>query len=494
MSVPLSISGHATISASQNIQANLTSEQAKTDFATLCTLVGKNAKSTVQVKLVHTTDAKKHMTFQTKNYWGRLVSKQASMVKANDAILALVKKTGIPETSRNYQDLRTYLDKQTEQKRAGSARGLNALLQAVRAEIEQKPAQPATSARTLSESLKLQGYAFNTERTDMLGSGGHGEVFPECGSPPKTVVYKTYRELSDNFLPRLRVTPDGQGGYAIDRRGNEMSAAYLSNDKIPNIARPLAYVVEDTLNDEFHTISADHIKKWVAERGESIDRSEPGRYMVRGQVLQKAEGESGEKLRGLQPQDKAAIARQGLQALKGMGAHGYVHGDIKPDNLVFDRAKQRLSLIDFGGLKKQSKNDVSGSALGDPASPAYVIPSSHHPQGANWSGGYGQEADLYAFGLTLLELYLPGVPETPGLRKASRDNDRKAVEDHLASLRANTALVKPNSPEDLAVQLMELSIAQNTPLVGRLGDVPGPLKTIWDQIQAHPVMDNLAKA
>ena len=493
MPAPLSISGHATISASQNIQANLTSEQAKSNFSDLCTLVGKNAKSTVQVKLVHTTDAEKHMAFQTKNWWGRKVSKQASMVKANDAILALVKKTGIPETSRNYQNLKTYLDEKSTQKRAGSARGLNALLQAVRAEIEQKPAQPATSARSLSESLKLQGYAFKIDYKDMLGSGGNGEVFPETSEPSKTVVYKMYRDGQGKTSPNLQVTPDGRGGYAIDRKGNEMSAAYLTNEKIPNVARPLAYVVEDTDSGEFHTVSADHLKTWVAERGESIHQL-PRRYLVRGQVLQKAQGESGEKLRGLQPQDKATIARQGLQALKAMGEHGYVHGDIKPGNLVFDREKQRLNLIDFGGLKKQSKNDASDSALGDPASPAYAIPSSHHPRGPNWTGGYGQEADLYAFGLTLLELYLPGAPATQLLMKASRDNDQQAVEDHLASLRDNTALVKPNSPEDLAVQLMALSIAQNAPLVGRLGDVPGPLKTVWDQIQAHPVMDNPAQA
>ena len=488
MPVSLSAKGHRTDDVSKNVKGNLTQAQAKTDFQALCTLVGRHSRSDVQIKILHTTDQDKAMQLDTKGWFGRKFSKSTSMVKSNAAILALVERSGVPLNSPNYLKLQAYLSRMTSAKRAGSARGLHAYLEAVKREILQKPALPVATAVSVQDALKAQGYVFSDLRNN-LGTGGGGSVVDEVSTPessPKGVVYKKFHAISDASLPRLEVIADGAGAYTLDRTAKDITAAYLSNDKIPHLARPLAYVVEDTLNQEFHVISADHLKSWGAQHGHTIASSDAGRFMIRGQVLQQAEGLDGDNLRGLNAHDKLAIAQQGLHALKAMAQHGYVHGDIKPANLVYSADKQLLQLIDFDGLQKHSKHDVSGAALGSPLSPEYVIPSTHHVQGANRDGGYGQEADLYAFGLTLLKLFLPGVPETQALLNASRNNDREAVVEQIKQLQAKTALVVPGSPEQLAVLLLQQSLQLDAPQIARW--VPESANQLWDPILNHPLM------
>jgi Protein kinase domain len=486
-----SLQGSRQLGAADNIRQNLDQKQAITDFEQLRTLVGRNATSTAQIKLVHTTDPGQLMTFQTKGWLGRKFSANEKLTNTNAAILEIAKKTGVAENGRNFQNLKKYLDDKTANQRAGSARGLHELLGAISQELRQKPAMDATVSVSLNESLKQQGYEFHGLEAErgFVASGGHGVVYAESGDNGKGVIYKEFRELipGDLLLPKMKVKQDAQGIYQMDRNATELAAVSLRNAKVPHVANPLAYVIKDTLEENFHTVGVDHLKQWASERGSAIDDNR-ARFVIAGQVLPKAEGISGGKLKGLSGTDKQNIVRQGLEAFKAMAEHGYVHGDIKPDNLMYSTEKQRLKLIDFGGLTKQSKNDVSGKALGNPLSPEFAIPSTHHPDGPNNTGGYGHEADLFAFGLTLLNIFLPGASQVKELRSVSQLTDRAATEELVLKLRQNTALVKPGSPEDLAVKLLELTLAEKTPLTGRLGAGESGLDSIWLQIQSHPIM------
>lgn len=488
-----SLPGNRQLGAAANISQNLSQKQASTDFEQLRTLVGRNATSTAQIKLVHTTDANRMMTFQTKGWFGRKFSANEKLINTNAAILEIAKKTGVAENGRNFQNLKTYLNDKTANQRAGSARGLHGLLEAINQELRQKPAMPATVNGSLNESLKQQGYQFGDVESErgFMASGGHGVVYAESGDNSKGVVYKKFRELvgGDLLLSKMKVKQDEQGLYKMDRNATELAAVSLRNAKVPHVASPLAYVIKDSWNEDFHTVSVDHLKQWTTENGSAI-AGDSSRFVIVGQVLPKAEGSSGANLKGLSVTDKQNIVRQGLEAFKAMAEHGYVHGDIKPDNLMYNTEKQRLQLIDFGGLTKQSKNDVSGKALGNPLSPEFSIPSTHHPDGPKNNGGYGQEADLFAFGLTLLNIYLPGVSQVKELRSDTQLMHREGTEEIISELRQNTALVKPGSPEDLAVKLLELTLAQKNPLTGRLGAGDSALDEIWSQIQEHPIMGN----
>lgn len=486
MAAITSLQGNRQIGAVDNIRQNLSADQARNDFGALRTLVGRNATSSVQVKLVNTTNANQLMQFQTKGWWGRTFSHSEKLVNTNAAILEIVKKTGLPETSSSFRNLKDYLDQKTTQQRAGSARGLTGLLDAIHQDLGRKPALGAATADSVAKSLTQQGYAFeglDTQR--FIASGGHGRIYGEQAGKAKGVLYKELRELfGDSALPRLKVKQDADGRYQMDRNATELAAVSLRHAKVPHAASPIAYVIKDTWDDEFHAVSVDHMKQWTAEHGEQV--AEDGdRFRIVGQVLPKAEGGSLGAGTRLAPEDRKAIARQALESLKAMSEHGYVHGDIKPDNLMYSADKKQLTLIDFGGLTKQSKHGDSGNALGNPLSPAYVIPSSHHASGANNTGGYGYEADLYAMGLSMLESFLPHAQALGDL--GTREYlDRDEVAEILDKLRANPALITPGGPEELAVKMMSLALEHETPLTGRLGPANPRLEAVWQEIMDHP--------
>ena len=64
---------------------------------------------------------------------------------------------------------------------------------------------------------------------------------------------------------------------------------------------------------------------------------------------------------GLKMKNVLMIGFQLLQRLKVLHSLGYVHGDIKPANIVFGKGKKKniLYLIDFGITQKESSLDIS---------------------------------------------------------------------------------------------------------------------------------------
>ena len=85
MAAITSLQGNRQIGAVDNIRQNLSADQARNDFSALRTLVGRNATSSVQVKLVNTTNANQSMQFQTKGWWGRTFSRSEKLVNTNAA-------------------------------------------------------------------------------------------------------------------------------------------------------------------------------------------------------------------------------------------------------------------------------------------------------------------------------------------------------------------------------------------------------------------------
>eukprot|EP01022_Parablepharisma_sp_SALTPOND_P017465 TRINITY_DN2794_c0_g1_i1.p1 TRINITY_DN2794_c0_g1~~TRINITY_DN2794_c0_g1_i1.p1 ORF type:complete len:1005 (+),score=116.11 TRINITY_DN2794_c0_g1_i1:97-3015(+) len=170
---------------------------------------------------------------------------------------------------------------------------------------------------------------------------------------------------------------------------------------------------------------------WISKKSISPSKT-------RVELLLEYGGESLEKLKyRMAPGDSIKITYQLLDALEAMEKEGIAHLDLKPDNLVWDKEKQALKLIDFG---------VSISFFGAPETVRETIKQSlkeicgftHFyapPEILNIETDKGlediirpQKIDAFCFGITLLRILLYE------RRKDIELVERKTFEQHKAYL------------------------------------------------------------
>lgn len=160
------------------------------------------------------------------------------------------------------------------------------------------------------------------------------------------------------------------------------------------------------------------------------------------------------------------LARQVAEALAALHAHGWLHGDVKPDNIVAS-TQGHATLIDLGFAAR-----LDSLLVGPPdafrGSPRYAAPE-------RWSTKHRVAAasDLYSLGVTLFEL-LAGQPpfagdEVEAVLEAHRQTAPPDARDFaptlsgrvvwlLNQLLAKDSLRRPRSAEDVARLLKELEI------------------------------------
>lgn len=106
---------------------------------------------------------------------------------------------------------------------------------------------------------------------------------------------------------------------------------------------------------------------------------------------------------GLQPADALRVLRPLALALDYAHGRGYVHRDVKPDNVLF-RADGTPVLIDFG-VARQRRTDNRLTQMGMTiGTPRYMSPEQH--RGDEVDG----RTDLYALGIILYEMLTRTVP------------------------------------------------------------------------------------
>ncbi|XP_054731192.1 rho-associated protein kinase 1 isoform X2 [Anastrepha obliqua] len=148
---------------------------------------------------------------------------------------------------------------------------------------------------------------------------------------------------------------------------------------------------------------------------------------------------------------------------------GFVHRDVKPDNMLLDR-HGHLKLADFGTCMRMGPNGlvVSSNAVG---TPDYISPEVLQSQGVD--NEYGRECDWWSVGIFLYEML---VGDTPFYADSLVGTYGKIM-DHKNSLSFPAEVEISES----AKSLMRAFLTDRTQRLGRHG---------IDEIKAHPFFSN----
>ena len=251
-----------------------------------------------------------------------------------------------------------------------------------------------------------------------------------------------------------------QGGPKPERR-NLAVAAMVKSD-VPELITPSVYVIREnkanTAEPRYHAVSGGQkLKAWARLQDPSSD------FRVETMIMPKAAGKeplafgtrTDPKI-NLKPADLQPLANAGLQALKNMARHGFVHGDIKPENMLWDSESRTLKIIDTDAMYKFSSKPGSSGVNG---SVAQGTPFYAHPLQGATNQPLGAGRDLFALGMSLLECSVYARGDKTEIEQLGHFDEWKR-QGGLITLKTNgnmnkriDALGDPNNPVERVARL-----------------------------------------
>ncbi len=239
------------------------------------------------------------------------------------------------------------------------------------------------------------------------GEGGIGKAV-EVKVDGQRKIKKEFKE--DREYP-LQLDVSATSGQAKLVRSSELTAAFLHPNEFEVIIAPSHFLVEETSGagstQYLVEVRDKEFRAWAKHRLTEHADDEDYELSIVGNLQDVAPGEElfttfTKASPTLDDTDAKHLAGELLYAMAVLGERGFVHGDLKPENIYYDSASKKLKLIDTGGLSKISKEPgrvLTTAFLGRRGhTTIYSIPkvSSYTP--------IGLEQDLFATGILLLEV------------------------------------------------------------------------------------------
>ena len=274
------------------------------------------------------------------------------------------------------------------------------------------------------------------------------ELLSKIGSDLTAAVYKARKEGIDKIVALRILSPAlAKDPAAVDRFYREARAAAMLNH--PNVIP-----------------------------GYDAGESNGYHYLV----MEYAEGQTVRELIGREkriPEDRAlGIALQVAAALEHAAAHGLMHGDVKPDNIIVTSAGV-VKLADLGLTRDPT-------ADGDSSGPASLTPYYCSPEQARGEPSADGEkhidtrSDFYSLGATLYHMISGRVPfagntaaavlarqlteELPPLQQMMADfSEPTAV--LIRKLMAKDRTQRPQSPQELIEDIKNAMARRNEPAI-----------------------------
>ncbi len=180
----------------------------------------------------------------------------------------------------------------------------------------------------------------------------------------------------------------------------------------------------------------------------SVDERDGLVYFVMGLV---DGGSVGERLREsgvCSVEETRRILREVADALAYAHARGVVHRDIKPDNILLDRASGRAMVTDFGIARAASDDDSGGTRL-TATGVAIGTPAYMSPEQCAGDREIDGRADLYSLGTVAYQMLAGAPPFTGG-------NTPAIMVKHVTEAPVPLRRKRPDVPEDLERIIMRL--------------------------------------
>jgi len=384
-------------------------------------------------------------TFKRARWWQLCKrSDDANHRKTYDTLVRLLKNAGLDETKHTetgvLKEFQSYFEGPHGKKHVGTKQALktiNAALELVHVD---------SSKENQQDVLKTLG-----EKGDCVGKGSYGEVFKfrlkssSLSEDNRDCVLKTFSYKSPDagwtaptdlvFQPSAteNSTRFAKGGSSslVNINHGELLSSKLAKSPITGVTYNQHFVIEErnsVSEHKFHSVSARALKLFI--------RTRPLNSMIclRNTIQREAKGEDISQLSSPRVRDACTpkqrteiqhqILKSGLDTLVNMAEKGYVHRDIKPDNMKFDPISRAVTFLDPGGLFKFT-NQEGGELQEDVA--RFGTKGYRHPAADDEAkvAQVGVKSDVYAFAMTVLRAITPNGKELRDFRERKWTSDER---------------------------------------------------------------------